>query len=82
MSTLNGVKYTEKWVTEEELKVLELFKECEQVRFIRYDEKNVKEAEIFTDRLGESEVEKMGDAGWVTSKKGKISATSFFAKKD
>nr|WP_319218482.1 hypothetical protein [uncultured Trichococcus sp.] len=67
-----------KYLTEDEKKVLELYRECDNVKFYKLDEANALDCFAFTDLVKvTSEVHRVDTHVWTTAAKGKIEATAF-----
>lgn len=63
-------------LTEDELKVLKLYRECESVKFYLYSATHV-EADKFVGAVGQPSFHTHEGAEWLACEKGKIEATAF-----
>ncbi|OFL87286.1 hypothetical protein [Enterococcus sp. HMSC072H05] len=65
-----------KYLTNEEQKLLTLYRDCESVQFFRYKDSTDK-AKNFVSIVSKAKTESSGETRWFSSEEGKISATAF-----
>ena len=75
-------KLMKKFLSEDEMKVIELFKSCDKVWFAKHCVPNLEKASTYCGKVNVGKVMELTDGNVCNARKGKIEVSAFFPRKE
>ena len=75
-------KLMKKFLSEDEMKVIELFKSCDHVWFTKHNLPNVDEAKTYCAKVNVGNTTELKRDNVYSAKKGKVEVSAFFPRKE